>query len=358
MNKKKIFIIAPDFYGIDKSISKAFESFGFEVFLINSRTKLNLLEKISKKMMRKFPFTRIICNNLLGFFLDKENKKYLSYVKKENPALLFIIKGETIFPRTLELIKKEIRIPLVAYIWDDPFCSYAGQFSDDYRKNNFKEGMYLYDHIFVYDPYYLEEMKKLGISNVSYLPLATDIDKYKRVNLVKDEEQMYNFDISFVGTPYPNRVKILENLTEFKLGVFGDGWERWFRKSKTPIYYKGKAVNEEVLKIYSFSKIVLNIHDPEAICGVNTRTFDILSCGAFELVDYKPELEHLFKGGEEIVYYKDIADLKRLIKYYLDNPKERNNIAEKGKTKVLNSHTWNHRIKEVIHILHSEGFVF
>ena len=201
-------------------------------------------------------------------------------------------------------------------------------------------------------------MKKLGISNVSYLPLATDIDKYKRVNLVKDEEQMYNFDISFVGTPYPNRVKILENLTEFKLGVFGDGWERWFRKSKIPIYYKGKAVNEEVLKIYSFSKIVLNIHDPEAICGVNTRTFDILSCGAFELVDYKPELEHLFKGGEEIVYYKDIADLKRLIRYYLDNPKERNNIAEKGKTKVLNSHTWNHRIKEVIHILHSEGFVF
>lgn len=355
MNKKKIFIIAPDFYGIDTSISGALENLGFKVTLKNYRTKLNLIEIISKRVQRKVPFAKMIFNKPLKFFLDEENKYYLSRIKYEKPDLLFIIKGETIFPKSLEIIKKENKIPIIAYIWDDPFYSYAGQFSDDYRKNNFYMGMHLYDYIFVYDPYYVEEIKKHGISKVSYLPLATDTAKYKKVNLTEDEKQAYNFDVCFVGTPHPNRVKILENLTEFKLGVFGNGWRKLYMFDKLPHYYKGEAIGEKVLKIYSCSKIVLNVHDPEAKYGVNTRTFDILACGAFELVDYKQELENLFKVGEEIIYYKDSTDLKRLIRFYLNNLRECNNIAEKGKTKVLNSHTWYHRMKEMINVLNDRG---
>ncbi|MBI2470437.1 MAG: glycosyltransferase [Planctomycetes bacterium] len=355
--KKSVLICAPRFYGIDESIRQSFEDVGFNAVLKSSRIKLTFQEVFAKKLGNVLPFAKYFLNPILKFYLDQENQEFITFVKARNPDLIFIIKGEQFFPETLQKLKKETSACIAAYIWDDPFYSYAGRFIDDYRKNNFARGMHLYDYIFVYDPYYVEEIRKRGILKVSYLPLATDPNKYKRIDVTKEENQKYGFDVCFVGRPFPNRIEIFENLSEFKLGVFGDGWEEWFR-TKTPNYFKGKALNEKVLKVYNSSKIILNIHDPEAICGVNTRTFDILSCGAFELVDYKSELERLFKEGEEIMYYKDIADLKRLIKYYLDNPKERNNIAEKGKMKVLNSHTWDHRIKEVIHILHTAGFVF
>lgn len=355
ISKRKIVIIAPNSYGIDKSICRTFESFGFEVTLKNTRNRLALTETLSLKTVNKFPSTGKLLNKNIRSYLERDNEEYLCMIKKIKPDMLFVIKGETIFPETLKLIKEEMKIPCLAYIWDCPFYSYTAHIVDDYRKNNFVRGMHLYDYIFVYDPFYVQEIKKRGISNVSYLPLATDPDQYRKIDVNQNEKREFSFDICFIGSPYPNRMEILDSLSEFNLGVFGDGWDGWYRLKKSPPYYKGKAIKEKVLKIYSSSKIVLNIHDPEATYGVNTRTFDIPACGAFELVDYKRELENLFKVGEEIIYYKDIMDLKRLIRFYLDRPEERHKIAEKGKDKVLNCHTWYNRIKIVIDVLADRG---
>ena len=222
-----------------------------------------------------------------------------------------------------------------------------------YRKNNFANSMHLYDHIFSHDPFYVNEMKKKGAKNVSYLPLATDPGQYRNIEVSEEEQSQYDFDVCFVGAPFHNRIKILDSLCEFKLGVFGDGWGIWHRLKfrKIPEYYKGKASGEKVLKLYKSSKIVLNIHGPEAKEGVNTRTFDIPMCGAFELTDYKPEMDKLFKPGEEIVYYKNIDELKSLVRFYLNNPEKRKVIIAKGKERVLNSHTWNHRMQEVVNLL-------
>lgn len=357
MNKKRIFIIAPSFYGIDRSICRAFESSGFQTFLKNSPTKPCLLEVILFKLIKEIPSARGILNPWLKLVLINENRKYISLIKKFRPDVIFIIKGETVFPETLMVIKETLKIPCVAYVWDCPFYSYAGKFADDFRKNNFAQCMHLYDHIFVYDPYYAEEIRKRGVVNVDYLPLATDPQRYKRINLSPDENAEYDFDVAFVGFPFSNRVEIINELQEFKLGVFGEGWNKLKRNGKTPLYYRGKAANDKVLKIYSSAKIVLNIHDPEATRGLNTRTFDIPACGAFELVDYKPELENLFKAREEIIYYKDIADLRRLIRYYLNNPQERKEIANNGKNSVLNSHTWRHRVKEIATTLEKRGII-
>ena len=100
----------------------------------------------------------------------------------------------------------------------------------------------------------------------------------------------------------------------------------------------------------------MNIHGPEAKCGLNTRTFDIPVCGGFEITDYKSELDNLFSPGEDIVYYKDATDLKRLVRYYLDNPAQRRRIAENGRDRVLAEHTWSHRIKDVVSEINTKFF--
>jgi spore maturation protein CgeB len=102
------------------------------------------------------------------------------------------------------------------------------------------------------------------------------------------------------------------------------------------------------MQIYRASKIVLNIHDPEAREGVNTRTFDTLACGARELVDYRKSLDDHFKVGEEIVAYKNLQELHSLAAYYLEHLDELNEISEKGRRRVLHEHTWNQRIGQLI----------
>ncbi len=357
MEKNKVFIIAPDFYGIDRSISHAFELSGFKVYLNNSRTRLSKTEVALFKLIKEFPFARAVFNQGLKLFLNEENSRYLNEIKKFKPNIILVIKGETVFPETLKKIKKTLGIPCMSYIWDSPFFTYTGKTADIYRKNNFAEGMDLYEHIFIYDPYYVEELKKSGLRELSYLPLATDTDQYRKVTLNENENNEYDFDISFVGSPFPARIEIFEKLRDFKLGVFGDGWREMYKNKNLPAYYKGNATGEKVLKIYSGSKIVLNIHDPEAKHSVNTRTFDIPASGAFELTDYKPEIEKLFNIGEEMVCYKDIPDLLKLAGYYLNNPSERQRIAENGKKRIFGGHTWRHRVKEMIETAQRKGLL-
>ncbi len=352
-DKKKIFMLAPNFYGIDRSIKSILESFGFEVVLKNTRNRLGPAEAISLKISKMTPIAASALRPFLKSFLDRDNEEYLSLMREMKPDIFFAIKGETIYPETLALIKNEMNIPCLIYQWDCPFYSYADNAVDIYRKNNFAGGMHLYDHIFSHDPYYVNEIKSRGAKNVSYLPLATDPSQYRDVEVSEEERREYDFDICFVGSPFPNRIEILNSLREFKLGVFGDGWDMWhkLRFKKIPGYYKGRATGETVLKLYKSSKIVLNIHSPDAKYGVNTRTFDIPACGAFELTDYKSEMDRLFKPGEEIVYYKNLDELKHLVKFYIENPEKRRSIIEKGRAKVLENHTWRNRMQEVVRII-------
>lgn len=350
MSREKILMITPAFYGIEKSIARAFERSGFDTATVNSRTRLYFIERIFLRMSRISVFMEKIAAPVLKSFLDKDNKRYISKVREYKPDIVFIIKGETVYPDTLRVIKNRFKVPCIAYLWDCPFYSHTSHVVDIYRKNNFANGMHLYDHIFSHDPYYVDELKARGAKSVSYLPLATDPAQYKEIEMSESEKALFAYDVCFVGSPLPGRMEVLESLRGFKLGVFGDGWKTWYRirLKKIPEYYKGKAAGEKVLKLYRSSKIVLNIHGPEAKYGVNTRTFDIPACGAFELTDYKPEMDKLFKPGEEIVYYKDIGELKRLVKFYLENPEKRLQIIEKSRAKVIISHTWLHRVREAL----------
>ena len=355
MARKKIFMIAPNFYGIDKSIKSVFESFGFAVVLKNTRNRLQPAETVSLKIAKALPVAAQALRPFLKSFLDKDNEEYLSLIREMKPDVFFVIKGETIYPETLAAIKKEMNIPCITYQWDCPFYSYEGHVVDVYRKNNFANGMNLYDHIFSHDPYYVDEIKARGAKSVSYLPLATDPAQYRDIDISEAEKPEFEYDICFVGSPLVNRIKVLESLRQFKLGVFGDGWNMWhrLRLKKVPGYYKGRATGERVLKLYRLSKIVLNIHSQDAKYGVNTRTFDIPACGAFELADYRPEMDRLFKPGEELIYYKDIDELKRLVEFYLENPEKRRAIVEKGRARVLGSHTWFHRMREVVDFINT-----
>lgn len=350
MKSLKVLLYAPRFYGIDEAIGEAFESVGIRCILKNSWNPISIQEKIARGIGNKFRYVKPVSNQIMKYYLDQENEEFLNIIRKEKPDFVFIVRGDSISCETLK--KLHNKLPLIAYIWDDPFCSYAksNNLNDDYRVANFERGMFLYNYIFVYDTYYVDSLQKRGLDNVEYLPLAADPKRYKKIQLTTEERNSRNFDVCFVGVPYPNRVEILESLHKFKLGVFGDGWGNYYlrRGKKIPSYYRGPAAGEEVLKLYNSSKIVLNIHDPESKEGLNTRTFDILAAGAFEIVDHKKNLDIHFRNNSEIISYHDEKELNDLVSFYLKKPELSRNIADRGRMRVLQEHTWKNRIQNVV----------
>ncbi|NTV23209.1 MAG: glycosyltransferase family 1 protein, partial [Nanoarchaeota archaeon] len=58
----------------------------------------------------------------------------------------------------------------------------------------------------------------------------------------------------------------------------------------------------------------------------------------------------LFKEGKEIVLYDTIPDLLEKVKQYKDDFDSRMKIAEAGYKRVINEHTFVHRMKEVLSV--------
>jgi hypothetical protein len=84
---------------------------------------------------------------------------------------------------------------------------------------------------------------------------------------------------------------------------------------------------------------------------INYRTFETTGCGTFLLTNYTPGLEKLFDIGKEIVVYDSIENLDNKVKYYLDNPEERNKIAKAGHERAKKDHTYYERAKKLIDII-------
>lgn len=75
---------------------------------------------------------------------------------------------------------------------------------------------------------------------------------------------------------------------------------------------------------------------------ITRRIFEGMACGKLVLTDRlndNKKLHELFKEGDEIVYYTDMADCIEKINYYNEFEEERERIAHNGMQKVLNNFT-------------------
>ena len=104
-------------------------------------------------------------------------------------------------------------------------------------------------------------------------------------------------------------------------------------------------------KVFSHSKINLNISLRNIKTGIPLRIWDILGAGGFVLTNYQPELELYFKNGKHLVWYEDHRDLQRKAAYYLEHEEERQQIAREGKRLVEQEHSYQARLTQMFAML-------
>ena len=78
------------------------------------------------------------------------------------------------------------------------------------------------------------------------------------------------------------------------------------------------------------------------------RVFDIMACGGFVLAEYSHDLDDIFEIGKEVEAYHTLDELMDKATYYAEHRDEASEIAEPGRSAVLNNHTM---VKRVQHML-------
>lgn len=201
-----------------------------------------------------------------------------------------------------------------------------------------------YDWCLVPEKFRLKDYVALG-ANPIYSQEAANPEVYKRYDLPVE------YDVTFVGQAYGDRPYIIQFLLakNIDVRVWGRNWQAGSRSNPN---YGGILSDEEMIKMYSRSKISLGFstcgethRGAERILQIRLRDFEAPMSGAFYMTEYMEELEEFYDIGKEIVCYRNKEDLAEKIDYYLRSDAERDAIQRAGQQRCLRDHTWQKRFE-------------
>lgn len=294
-------------------------------------------------------------------YLNKVNENFIQEIIDFKPEICIVLNGKDIDVRVLDVLKAfSVRVALFM--------------SDSLQYDCYKEVLFnieKYDEVFSYEPtdIVFTANQQRG-RKINYLPIG-----YDETIFFPDFHSEKQYDICFVGELNKKRFKILNKVAEYaKLNhkrfviytnplypqrYFLHRIRNFFRKRKFhkrypylmeyvvdhPIYDK------ELADLYRKSKICLNIHSDGFHTGANPRTFEILGCGSFEIVDRG----HLFplelKVGEHIMEFYNEEDLCEKIDKWLCEREKAENIALEAWNLVSENYTMKKCVDCMIKIL-------
>jgi len=211
----------------------------------------------------------------------------------------------------------------------------------------------LYDIIFSSLPYYVEQFRRSGLASY-YQPLAFAPRILEHLNTVPYHERQVN--CSFVGgisNLHTQSYELLEVLAkETPTDFWGYGTDTLPQDSAIHSRHHGEVWGKDMFAVLSSSKLTINRHgDLVKNYAANMRLFEATGCGSLLLTEYKDNLNELFEIGKEVIAYRSPEECAALVKYYLANPKEAEEIAIAGQERTLRDHTYIRRMEQTAEIL-------
>ena len=198
-------------------------------------------------------------------------------------------------------------------------------------------------------------LKQAGAKDVRYLPMAADPSVHRPLELTQDEREEYGSDVSFVGAGYANRREIFPRLLghDWRFKLWGNEWDGATALTSILQRHGARIDTDTCQKVFNASAVNLNLHswagaglDPDGDF-VNPRTFELASCGAFQLTDRRSLMPDLFTASEVATVSSSEA-LPGEITRWLREPEQRVAMAAQARQRVLAEHTYMHRMRALL----------
>ncbi|WP_161598827.1 CgeB family protein [Bacillus mesophilum] len=278
--------------------------------------------------------------------LEEVKEAYILF----KPDLILTVLGDLLDEEKRKWIASQ-SIPSALWLTEDPFYT-----------NRSINILTFFKYIFTINRASAGYYKTLGYQHVDYLPLGTNPDIY----IPQPHEK--KVDVCLIGYPYEERIKYVNLIlkeTEIRVLVAGNLWRKSLihqQKQKQLIIIDKWVPPKRAGIIYQSAKICLNtirsnLHPSnQNLAGiqndsVNNRTFDIAALSSFQLVQHTNDLATHFDLGTEISSFHSETDLLNMLDFYLLKENLRQEIAVNARNKVLNVHTFSHRLERIFSII-------
>lgn len=203
-------------------------------------------------------------------------------------------------------------------------------------------------------------LSEFGYPNCFLFPVAAN-DEIFRPGL---SDERYACDIAFpcnVGSQrtvsrdefFQRRVLPVFWAREMGLDVrvWGSGWDKL---SETQDIWQGHIENgPELAKVYRSAKMVLHANSDT---NLHQRVFETMASHTVSLIWEHPSdndhggLMSLFED-EMFIRFRDKEDFQRKVRYYLNDPSSRAQIANTGYHAITQTHTYKHRIAGLLNTI-------
>jgi hypothetical protein len=248
------------------------------------------------------------------FCLDYRANRFRLYRRFRNtpPCDAFLLQRAEEFP--LPLVRC-VRVP--RFFWASELVSRC-------RDQDRLLSSGLFHHVFLRTPACLDAVAERGWlprERCSILLSGFDEDLHRPIpGLPRD------IDVLFVSGITERRGRLLERIgRHFKV-------------------VQASAFGEDMVRLFSRAKVVLNIH-AEEFPDTETRVYEVLGCGAFLLTE-RLSSENPFSESD-LASFDSEPELLAKLAHYLAHDEERARISERGRNTALAGHTYRHRAQQI-----------
>jgi spore maturation protein CgeB len=274
--------------------------------------------------------------------LDGVNKRLLSNIKVFNPNIVFIVKGNSIYPWTLKYIKCNYpEIKLVSFsndnmsIWSNKSIYYHF-------------GINYYDLVVSINIDSYRKIEKFYYGRVLYIDKSYSEIHHKFISVENKD-----YDCLFIGSYEKERFEIMKYLAEngVRVSIYGNMWSKAKASdvSKNLTIHFKELVGDDYKRTLANAKVVLGFLRKVNLDTQTSRTFEVPACGGFMIMEYTENQDRLFAEDKEMVYFRTKEELLNKVLYYIKHQDEAKSIVNRARLRCeTDGYEYGYRINTIL----------
>jgi len=329
---KSVMIVSQGYPPFGRYLAEAFSARGVKASVLC--TDLNtwfdkwVIHTVNKQLhnLKLLPKQKSLLVNHRWAHRNYLDSKFRSQFKKEQPDMVFAIRGATYCEQSI----KE-----------------SGSFSFGWWVEPGNRAHEVFAELKNFEWYYsmntegLDRFRGQGFEACSYMP-----HMFSATEFFPMAEVEKTIDLVFVGKWTPRRQVYLDAALEVTNSVvlYGEGWlsRNWtnlkYWKAWKGCLVKGAKLN----RLYNRAKVVLNITQwgsdaSQPTSGMNMRFFEVPATESLLMSDHVEEAESIFQEGQDYLCFGETQDLKNKLQQILQDSEKRMQIARNGYMAVQNN---------------------
>jgi spore maturation protein CgeB len=251
-----------------------------------------------------------------------------------DPEIVLVLEGSQVPPELVAELKRGSRA-----LWVNWFC-------DERRSRNVISTLAAaYDLVFVAGSEVVESEETFGLPPLRYLPPGCDPSVHRPMR----SRDQFRANVVFAGTATAHRERVLSELVEFGLAVWGPGW----RRTRLRDYCRGELLEHgDYIRAYAGASVAVNVQCADASDGAdpgcNRRLFELAAIGVPQVVEDRPDIHRHFREGSEILVARSMVDFKSLLAEALQDRVWSEQVAAGARQRALTEHTYMHRLAALL----------